>query len=43
MQREIPGARLEIIKGAGHLLLDEAPEEIGRLIAEFSNTPGVGR
>jgi pimeloyl-ACP methyl ester carboxylesterase len=43
MQREIPGARLEIIKSAGHLVLDEAPEEVGRLIAEFSNTPGIAR
>jgi pimeloyl-ACP methyl ester carboxylesterase len=43
MQREIPGARLEIIKGAGHLVLDEAPDEIGRLIAEFSNASSSGR
>jgi pimeloyl-ACP methyl ester carboxylesterase len=43
MQREIPGARLEIIRGAGHLVLDEAPEETGRLIAEFSRAPGAGR
>jgi pimeloyl-ACP methyl ester carboxylesterase len=42
MQREIPGARLEMVRGVGHLVLDEAPEEIGRLIAEFSGVPSPG-
>jgi pimeloyl-ACP methyl ester carboxylesterase len=39
MQREIPGAHLEIIKGAGHLVLDETPEVVGKLVAEFAGAP----
>jgi pimeloyl-ACP methyl ester carboxylesterase len=38
MQREIPGARLEIIRGAGHLVLDETPEVVGKLVAEFAGS-----
>lgn len=36
LQRDIPGARLEIVKGAGHLLLDDAPDAVGDLIARFA-------
>lgn len=36
MAREMPSARLETIPGAGHLVLDDAPEAVGRLIADFA-------
>jgi len=39
MKHEIPAARLEIVSGAGHLLLDEAAEATGTLIAAFAGTP----
>ena len=36
MAREIPGARLETIPDAGHLLLEDAPEALGRLLVDFA-------
>lgn len=36
MRREIPGARLETIPDAGHMLLEDAPEAVGRLLTEFA-------
>lgn len=36
MAREIPGSRLEIVPNAGHLVLDDAPDAIGKLIADFA-------
>ncbi len=39
MQREIPGARLEILRSTGHLVLDEAPEQVSALIADFASVP----
>jgi pimeloyl-ACP methyl ester carboxylesterase len=36
LAREIPGARLEVVPSAGHLLLDDAPEAVARLLAEFA-------
>jgi pimeloyl-ACP methyl ester carboxylesterase len=41
MLREIPAARLEIIRNTGHLVLDEAPESVGGLIAEFAGSPAL--
>ena len=38
----IPGARLEVFKGAGHMLMLERAEEIDRLVAEFTRSGGVG-
>jgi pimeloyl-ACP methyl ester carboxylesterase len=35
LARDIPGARLEIVAGAGHLILDDAPEKVGGLLADF--------
>lgn len=42
MLREIPGSRLEIIPNAGHLVLDDAPDAVGKLIGDFAGayTPG---
>jgi pimeloyl-ACP methyl ester carboxylesterase len=31
-----PNARLEILRGAGHLALDDAPSAIGRLVSDFA-------
>jgi 3-oxoadipate enol-lactonase len=31
----IPGARFELIRGAGHIPCVEAPAEVGRLISAF--------
>jgi pimeloyl-ACP methyl ester carboxylesterase len=36
--RDIPNARLETIKGAGHLVNLEAPEEFNRVVMEFLKT-----
>ena len=38
----VPGARLEVFKGAGHMLMFERTEEVNDLIAEFAREPGVG-
>ena len=35
LAREIPGARLEIVEGAGHLPSLERPDEVNRLLLEF--------
>ena len=37
----IPGARLEVFKGAGHMLMFERTEEVNDLINEFVRDPGV--
>jgi pimeloyl-ACP methyl ester carboxylesterase len=39
MSREISAARLRIVRNAGHLVLDEAPESVGGFIAEFAGSP----
>ncbi len=41
MAEQIPGARLEVIEGAGHLSNVEAPEEFNRLLAEHLARCGV--
>lgn len=38
----IPGARLEVFKGAGHMLMLERTAEVDQLIDEFARTLGVG-
>ena len=35
LAREIPGARLETIEGAGHLPSLERPDELNRLLVDF--------
>lgn len=37
LARDIPGARLEVIAEAGHLLLDDAPDRVGAVLAEWIN------
>ena len=37
LTRVIPHARLEIIRGGGHLFLLERPTEIAALVADFLN------
>ena len=39
MAAEIAGARLEVVPSAGHLLLDDAPDRVGRLLADFAGAP----
>ncbi|MHB8765579.1 MAG: alpha/beta fold hydrolase [Deferrisomatales bacterium] len=39
MAREVPGARVEVIPGAGHLPPLEAPEPVARLLASFFGGP----
>ncbi len=41
LQREIPDARLEVVRGAGHLILDDAAEAVGGLIADFAGAPSL--
>ena len=36
LRDEIPGAHFETIANAGHLLLDDAPSEVGRRLADFA-------
>lgn len=43
MQREIPGSRLETIPDAGHLLLEDAPDALARLLVEFAAAVPAGR
>ncbi len=38
----IPGARLEVFKGAGHMLMLERTQEVDRLIADFARDLGAG-
>lgn len=38
----IPGARLEVFKGAGHMLMLERTEEVHALITEFARDLGAG-
>jgi pimeloyl-ACP methyl ester carboxylesterase len=35
---DIPGARLELLAGVGHLVMEEAPMRVAHLIAEFLST-----
>ncbi|MBI2893766.1 MAG: alpha/beta hydrolase [Deltaproteobacteria bacterium] len=35
LARQIPGARLEVLAGAGHAVNEERPEELARLLLEF--------
>ena len=35
LARDIPGARLEVVPSAGHLILDDAPDRVGAVLAEF--------
>jgi pimeloyl-ACP methyl ester carboxylesterase len=41
MAREIPGNRLEVVPGAGHLILDDAPDAVARLVADFAGAPAA--
>ena len=38
LRDQIEGARLEIIKGAGHMVMVEKPDEIANLLEEFLNS-----
>jgi pimeloyl-ACP methyl ester carboxylesterase len=37
MAEHLPGARLAILQGAGHLPYEECPEEFCRIVQEFLN------
>jgi pimeloyl-ACP methyl ester carboxylesterase len=39
LAHEIPAARFERIPGAGHLVVDDAPDAVGRLLASFAGAP----
>lgn len=36
LARDIPGSRLATVPNAGHLILDDAPDRVGALLAEFA-------
>ena len=36
LAREIPGATLSTIPGAGHMVLDDAPEAVAKVLADFA-------
>ncbi|GAC1452959.1 MAG: hypothetical protein PVSMB4_13600 [Ktedonobacterales bacterium] len=37
LARDIPGTRLEVVPNAGHLILDDAPDRVGAVLADFAN------
>jgi 3-oxoadipate enol-lactonase len=39
IEREAPDARLEIVRGAGHLVAIDRPDEFDRLLLEFVGSP----
>jgi pimeloyl-ACP methyl ester carboxylesterase len=41
--RTIPGARLEVVEGGGHMLMLERTEEVDRLIVDFAREVAHGR
>lgn len=41
LRRDVSGARLDVVPGAGHLILDDAPEAVGKLVAEFAGVPSA--
>jgi pimeloyl-ACP methyl ester carboxylesterase len=43
LAREIADAQLKVVPGAGHLLLDDAPEAVGTAIADFVGALAKGR
>jgi len=43
LREDIPGAqRLALLPGTGHLLMEERPDELVRLVADFLTDPGIG-
>lgn len=42
LQRDIPQSRLEIVPGAGHLILNDAPEQVGKLVQQFVAQVPIG-
>lgn len=42
LARGVPGARLEVVRGAAHLPNMERPEEFNRIVLEFLSGPGGG-
>jgi pimeloyl-ACP methyl ester carboxylesterase len=38
LQEKIPGARLELVRGAGHMVMLEQPDRMAGLLSEFLNT-----
>jgi pimeloyl-ACP methyl ester carboxylesterase len=43
MARRIPTATLELLRGAGHLILDDAPERVGAALTRFLAAVEAGR
>ncbi|HKS70456.1 MAG TPA: alpha/beta fold hydrolase [Ktedonobacterales bacterium] len=41
LQRDVSGARLDMVPNAGHLILDDAPDAVGKLIADFAGQPAA--
>lgn len=41
LRRDVPEARLDVVPGAGHLILDDAPDAVGKLIADFAGVPSA--
>ncbi len=35
LNRNIPNSQLKVVPGAGHLILHDAPDQVGRLVADF--------
>jgi pimeloyl-ACP methyl ester carboxylesterase len=40
LARKIPGSRLRLVPGAGHFVMEDAPEMVADILAEFfANNP----
>lgn len=40
LHRDLPGSRLRILPDAGHLVMEEEPEQVARLVADFLHEAG---
>jgi pimeloyl-ACP methyl ester carboxylesterase len=45
LQREIPGSTLDLVAGAGHFVMEDAPQEVATILLDFfsRDTPPSGR
>ena len=42
LQEQIPGSELELIVGAGHFVMEDAPQEVAEILFEFFSNDARG-